>query len=267
MIKSLAILRSTTFFHLRQKMQLTTSEIHLSEFDNSLKLLAKNHQLKLEKLSPELKEAYQKVKNVVLTFHGTPAYAIVKQSIAKLVKPNKIEHGTVASYIWGCVHECYGDAEKYCTPLCINSIPLETNENPSCQHHIITRELTDDERIDITCLNCNKENEYIHTAILYSNEDIDSLTGQEIRFIKNLGISQLAIMIRDGFKYHLKMKMTPIDRIDSKAPDTMIPKGFIQSPLHIKEEKDEERHSNDYKSWFFIILLIIILALLVYFFL
>lgn len=249
-------------------MQVNHVEILLSEFDASLKLLAKNHHVRIDKMSPELRESYLRVKHTVTTFHGSPAYAIVKQTIAKLVKPSKLEPETLGSYIWGCVQECYGDVNKYCTPLCINSIPSETDESPSCNHHIITREIDEDGKVDLVCLNCNKNSDdTIHTAILYSNEDIDALTGQEIRFIKNLGISQLAIMIKDGYKYQRKLEMTPIDRIETRAPASMIPKGFIQSPMNIVEEHHEEQSTNNYWVWFLIIILIVIFAFMVYFFL
>lgn len=248
-------------------MQVIPVEILLSDLDASMKLLAKSHQVHMKNLTPELKEAYQKVKYAVTTFHGGPGYAIIKQTISKLVKPNKIEPETIGSYIWGCVQDCYGDVEKYCTPLCINSIPSETDENPSCQHHVITREIDEDGIVDIVCLNCDKANEHIHTAVLYSNEDVVALTGQEIRFIKNLGISQLSIMIKDGYKYVSKMEMTPIDRIESIAPSSMIPKGFAQTPMSIKQTKEKEPAPYNYTSWFLIILLIVITALMVYFFL
>lgn len=247
-------------------MQVNPVQISLVDFDTSMKLLAKNHRVPLKDLSPELKEAYQKVKYAVTAFHGGPSYAIVRQTIMKLVKPSTIEPETLGAYIWGCVQDCYGDAEKYCTPLCINSIPSETDEKPSCQHHIITREINDDGGINIVCLNCNRNNEQLHTAILYSREDIDSLTGQELRFIKNLGIAQLSIMIKDGYKYVQKLPMTPVDRIVSAAPTSAIPKGYVQAPMHVKDHEPEEQ-SNNYFSWFLIIVFIIVIALLVYFFL
>ena len=109
------------------------------------------------------------------------------------------------------------------------------------------------------------KDKHIHTAIMYSNEDIETLTGQEIRFIKNLGISQISIMIKDGYKYVKKMDLTPIDRFVSSTPETMIPKGFIQSPMNIREAPEE--YNTNYMAWFLIIVLIVFVGLMVYLFL
>jgi hypothetical protein len=77
-------------------------------------------------------------------------------------------------------------------------------------------------------------------------------------------------MIKDGYKYRGKLDMTPIDRIETRAPASMIPKGFIQSPMNIVEpdETSDTQHTNyHYWIWFLIIILIVIFAFAVYFFL
>ena len=250
-------------------MQFDAVELSLDKFIKSLKLLANNHTKPIKDLTPELKEAYNIVKTHVVSLHSGPGYKVVKQYIAKLTRPGTITHGTLGSYIWGCVQECYGDVDKHCTPLCINSIPYETNETPNCQHHIITRDTTEDGEIRLTCLNCDSSGKnHINTGILYVNSDIDTLTGQEIEFLKGLGISQLSILIKDGYKYHKKIDMMPIDRLTTSQPQTSIPKGFIQSPMNIVEKQEEKTgQSNTYLGWILLVVLIIIFLIAIYLFL
>lgn len=249
-------------------MQFTTVELELNQFVKSLGLLAANYKKSIDDLTPELRDAYNVVKTHVVALHSNPGYKVVKQYIAKLTRPSHISHGTLGSYIWGCVQECYGDIDKHCTPLCINSIPYDTNEVPNCQHHIITRDTTEDGEIRLTCLNCNSTGQHINTAMLYVNTDIDTLTGQEIEFLKGLGISQLSILIKDGYKYHKKIDMMPIDRLSTSQPQTSIPKGFIQSPMNIVEKKEEKTdQSNTYLGWILLVVLIIIFLIAIYLFL
>lgn len=248
-------------------MQFDGIELKLDQFVNSLRLLANNHTKSINDLTPELREAYNIVKTHVVSLHSGPGYVLVKQYIAKLTRPGTIKHGTLGAYIWGCVQECYGDVDKHCTPLCINSIPFETNETPNCQHHIITRDTTEDGEIRMTCLNCDSSGHHINTGILYVNSDIDTLTGQEIEFLKGLGISQLSILIKDGYKYHKKIDMMPIDRLNTSQPQTSIPKGFIQSPMNIVEKQEEKQESNTYLGWILLIVLIIIFLIAIYLFL
>jgi hypothetical protein len=247
-------------------MQFDTVELSLEEFIKSLRLLALNHSKAIKDLTPELRNAYNVVKTHVVSLHSGPGYKVVKQYIAKLTKPNKIEYGTLGAYIWGCVQECYGDIEKHCTPLCINSIPSETNEIPNCMHHIITRDTSEDGEIRLTCLNCDRSPGHINTGILYVNSDIDTLTGQELEFLKKLGISQLSIMIKDGYKYNKKVDMLPIDRLSTSQPETSIPKGFIQAPLNIVEKKEKD-DGNLYLGWILLAVLIIIFLIAIYIFL
>jgi len=253
-------------------MQVNEVEIQLFELDTALKLLAQNHSVPLNRLTnhPKLKDAYDRVKYAVVTFHGGPAYSIVRQHISRLTRPHLIENETIGSYIWGCIQDCYGDVDRYCSPLCINSIPPETNERPTCQHHIITREVSEEGSINVVCLNCDKNGDHINTAIVYSDEDIDALTGQELRFIKGLGISQVSIMVRDGLKYARKMDMTPIDRLDALATNSMIPKGYVASPYNlnmVEESKPSHSNSMRYTTWFAIFLFILLMILVVYIFL
>lgn len=255
-------------FYISVKMQFTTVELELNQFVKSLGLLAANYKKSIDDLTPELRDAYNVVKTHVVALHSNPGYKVVKQYIAKLTRPSHISHGTLGSYIWGCVQECYGDIDKHCTPLCINSIPYDTNEVPNCQHHIITRDTTEDGEIRLTCLNCNSTGQHINTAMLYVNTDIDTLTGQEIEFLKGLGISQLSILIKDGYKYHKKIDMMPIDRLSTSQPQTSIPKGFIQSPMNIVEKKEEKTdQSNTYLGWILLVVLIIIFLIAIYLFL
>lgn len=142
-------------------------------------------------------------------------------------RPTELEINTVGSYLWGCSQNYYGDVNKSCSPLCINSL---FSEETDCQYSVWTyyKELT------------NILNTKTSKAYIYVENDWSGFLNKDIEILKISGITHATILKTQNSQHKIVLPMTSINN------------------LPIIKEYFQEHELKENKSYYWIFILIIL---------
>ena len=142
-------------------------------------------------------------------------------------RPTELEINTVGSYLWGCSQNYYGDVNKSCSPLCINSLYSEDND---CQYSVWNHsgELK------------NILNTKTTQAYIYVENEWTGFLKADIEKLKNHGISHATILKTQNSQHKIVLVMTSI------------------SNLPIIREYFEHNEVKEERNYYWIIILIIL---------
>ena len=148
-------------------------------------------------------------------------------------RPTELEINTVGSYLWGCSQNYYGDVNKSCSPLCINSLYSEDND---CQYSIWTYsgELN------------NILNTKTTQAYIYVENNWTGFTNTDIEKLKLNSISHATILKTQNSQHKIVLPMTSISNLP-------IIRNYFEHEYEVKESYN-----------YYWILILIVLAIVLF---
>ena len=162
--------------------------------EQDIDFLSNNFNKSLE--DPEIRDVYQKVEQYR---KNNPE---IVEIIKKKYRPSFIEPNTAGSYLWGCSQNYYGDVNKSCSLLCVNSIAFDEDEY-LCQYSIWY--------YDKSLI--QKNNVKSSKAFIYVNNDWKYFYDTDIRILKNCGIQFATILTTNNSKHKILIPMTSVDNL------------------------------------------------------
>ena len=116
-------------------------------------------------------------------------------------RPSELEINTVGSYLWGCSQNYYGDVNKSCSPLCINSL---FSKETDCQYSVWTYSSNQLKNI----LNVQTSKAYI-----YVEKDWTGFLNSDIENLKTYGISHATILKTQNSQHKIILPMISINNL------------------------------------------------------
>jgi hypothetical protein len=168
----------------------------MKSIEEAIEFLSNNFDKKLS--DEKIREFY----NIVENYRQINGNKKIIEILSKKYRPSFIEEYSVGSYLWGCSQNYYGDVNKACSLLCINSIPFDENKS-TCQYSIW---YYDKALIKVADVLSSK-------AYIYVNKNWNSFTKSDIEELKNCGIYFASILTTLNSKHKILINMTSVDNL------------------------------------------------------
>lgn len=222
-----------------------------SEYKNlksKINFLSKFSDLELIAI-PENKDiniAYTEILEYLLDpkFH-TNKRKYIKKIVSKLYHPTEIIPNTIGSFIFGCNQSDYGDVDKYCSILCLNS--WNHSKKIKCNYNVVLQ------------INNNSEDRFIFKNItnsekcfVYVSDDFIGFYQYEIDKLAAKKIKSIQILSTRNSKHFKTTEFLPL----SSAPKISIVKNI-----------DEEEKEIINQSWMILIICVIFILFIILLFL
>lgn len=214
----------------------------LREIEQAIDYLNANHQKSLD--YPDMKERYEQIERFRNKHKSTNSNVeeendkILAEIIKRKYRPTNIDIATGGAYLWGCSQNYYGDVNKPCSALCMNSISHDSNHlDNSCQYSIWTYYSNNLER---------RNNILSSKAYIYVSNDWNGFTASDITFLKSSRIFFATILSTNNSKHKTIIPMTSVDNLPMSKKYTVLDESF---------ENDIGETSYSYYFYFFVIII------------
>ena len=178
----------------------------IEQLQQDIDLLNKYHYLHLNKLSKN-DELYQVYQRFISGLHLLPNSQPVINILKNMYQPTNINANTIGSSLYGCIQAYYGDIDRNCSILCIDS-PL--NNNSSCDKQIWLQ-VTEQADLRFICLHNTSSNQ----ALIYVLPSFKVLTNTEKTSLNKYGVEECQILDTLNSKHYSRTRMIPL----SELPD------------------------------------------------
>jgi hypothetical protein len=232
----------------------------METIDEIVEKLSKNSFKSLD--DPEINNLYQQVENFRKQDESNTA--VVLDIISKQHRPTTITGNTAGSYLWGCAQNYYGNVNKSCSLLCLNSIPyppsnstsnLSTStSNPTSSFPSSIPHSNDfDCQYSIWYFSNNKlekkNNVSNSKAYIYVDNEWEGFSPSDLLLLSSNSIYFATILTTNDLKHKIIIPMTSIDSL----------------PV-IKTLKQTFENESNTSSYFFIFIIIAIFLYFLYLF-
>lgn len=221
---------------------------------SGLKVLTKHQYLDITTLpeNDELFAIYQK-------FIGIVEQSDNLQEIIDILKnnhqPSNIEPGTIGAELYGCLQNYYGDIDKDCSALCMNSIFNKS----FCTKQIWVQTVDDS---DMRLIRISGDND-IKAGYIYINKNFLYFTKTEKQLLSNSGLKYGQILDTNFSKHYAKTRMISID--DLPDIDNINNKSEVEHWRIEHTEKSNVKHDiqNDTNNYTAIIIIFLLILLVI----
>ena len=166
----------------------------------------------------------------------------IKRVISKLYFLTEISPNTIGSFIFGCRQTDYGDMDKYCSVLCLNS--LINPKKAKCGHNVILQINSDTEDRFIFKNNTDSDKCYVYTM-----ENFKGFYAYEIDKLHTKRIKSVQILSTKNSKHFKHTDFVPL---------SSIPKISIS-----KNSDDEQKEIINRNEAIVIIVVVIVLIIII----
>ena len=140
----------------------------MEELRKAVKLLCKNHSVKLTELEDNEKLNYNY--QLITTYDGK-----LDNLLKDEFRPTVITPGTIGAFLFGCSLGTHGDAVKNCSPLCYNNLNYSSLQE--CEYQIWLQK-DNGKFSQLNSVTFGK-------GYIYVNENFDGFTKEDIETFKN----------------------------------------------------------------------------------
>jgi len=188
--------------------------VQVTELEKAIDVLAKNPNVQINSLSKTdpLYKSFETVKISVSLLYDTNHYSIIHDILSTYKAPSELTPGTFGAFLFGCRQENYGDVkDKYCSVLCINSIPPLKCKGPvtCCNSQVWTHDNVSLKKVS-DCKNGTTK------AIVYTEFPFMGFTQKEIDELKAAGIKKVTLMQTVNNKHVTIFDSLDIDKVPTK---------------------------------------------------
>lgn len=178
----------------------------------------------------------------------------LNKALDKCYWPTNLEPGTVGAFLFGCRQSSYGDVNRECSPLCIESLPCD-NHNSVCDQQVWSlNNIQGEDRLVLIQDNSDSSQAYI-----YVGDRFDGLSSNELRQLKDHGVGNVSLYTTENSKHWAMSRNLSINKIPRKMKTPR--RSF--SLRSLGSEMLEEKASS--KLIFFVIIIVIIVILVIIF--
>lgn len=242
--------------------------IDLEEVEHAVELLASEPNISLNDLDQEseIYQAYQHVLMAMTIFHNTN-YDQFLDILDKQPKPTSVYPGTAGAFLFGQFNICYGDADKWCSPISLGSIPRNnTGEDwamKSCPEQIWL--LKNGTISAISSTETCKAVVYVD----YDNpKDFKGLTQDEINYLKNSGVKEVRVLSSKGPRHRTLLSRRSIDTVPVRQGSTRLSDGNGSDGDINDFDDGSNSDSGGTPAWPWVVLgiiVIIVIAIIIWF--
>jgi hypothetical protein len=187
------------------------------ELENHLHQLILHSDTELLRI-PENKQLRKNYSYILENIINEKKQPVIKKIIKKSFRPTEIYPNTIGSFIYGCKQEDYGDIDKYCSVLCLDSW-----NNPGkirCKDNVAVQ------------VNNHSEDRFIFRNLVedsdrcfvYIKDDFDSFYEYEIEKLRTHQIKYIQLLSTRTSKHFKMSEMIPLEdapcyRVHKKEKD------------------------------------------------
>jgi len=225
----------------------SVNSINYKRLKHNIDFLSKFPELELSKIreNEQINNKYNEVQSVlIMSKDNKEMQNNIKRILDKLYQPSVLIPNTLGSFIFGCQQVDYGDVNKHCSYLCLNT----WNTNNKCNFHVFVQMTSNNEDRFIF-----KNNSDSDKCLVYIKDDFVGFYQHELDKLIHYKVKSVCLLTTYDSKH---FKVNDFQSLSS------IPKiNVAKVPIEIKDGSKDD-------PWiifiFFIVLLIIIIFLVVY---